>query len=426
MFHNIATCGKTGTLTPILIQEVAPNDTWQGVSGMLLRFSPLVKAIVQDLFVDVVYVYLPHRMVWADWEDFYTEGPIDSPSHSVPTVTVASADKEYRSLFWRPHSTENTAKFNALRLYAYNLAFNDLFNDSNYTPKAPDAKPDTEYGHLVSYKKDYWTTLSDNLGVDQNEFFFDTNRGSGTQASANDVLEAVARQKIELRKRQYGSRYVDNLRAMGVNINYQMLQRPEVVAIHRTMVNVTDVVNTSDTNLGHLAGHAISGSSIRMRRRTFPEHGTLMGFVTVRPTHMNQSYNDWFDTARDYSSFYDPGQVLLPPVEVTTGDVYPAGSIATRSNSLGWMCWGNWYRNAQSKVHADLAEWTLDGRVASSDAGPTTSTQLRGFSNGLHDAEFDDVTDGHFQVALSHRLTATRLLPKQGVSLHSGVGGQMG
>lgn len=426
MYHNVATIGKIGTLTPILMQEVAPNDTWQGRSGMLLRFSPLKNALVQDVFVDVVYVYVPHRMVFADWETFWTEGPVDSPSVSLPTFPVNAAADKTRCLFWREHSTESNKEFNALRLYAYNLAFNELFRHHTDAPKAPADLPDTKYGHMVSYKKEYWTSLQDNLGVDQNEYYFDTNRGSGSQASAKDVLEAVARQKIELRKAQYGTRYIDNLRAMGVNINYQMLQRPEVVAIHRTMVNITDVVNTSDTNLGHLAGHAISGSSINLRRKTFPEHGTLLGFVTVRPTHMRGNYNDWFDIARDYSSFYDPGQVLLPPVEIQRRDVYPGTTGAGATNPVGYQPWGDWYRSAQSKVHQDLTDWSINAPAASDDLGPASAENLRNFDVGTGDSVFDDITDGHYQVALSHRLRANRLIPKQGPALHSGVGGQLG
>ena len=241
MYHNVAMCGQLGTVTPILLQEVAPGDTWSGVSGMLMRFSPLKKAVIQDLYVDIAYYYVPHRLVYADWESFWAEGPINSPTYTLPSADVDTTESQFKCLFWRPHSSESNKDFNALRLYAYNLVYNEFWRDEQDTAKNPSDIPDTDYGHYACNKKDYWTNLRDNIGVDQNEFFFDANRGSGTQASARDVLEAIARQKIELRKQNYGTRYVDNLRAMGINVNYQMLQRPEVVAIHRTMVNITDV-----------------------------------------------------------------------------------------------------------------------------------------------------------------------------------------
>ena len=88
-----------------------------------------------------------------------------------------------------------------------------------------------------------------------------------------------------MKRETYGTRYIDILRSYGINVNYQMLQRPEVVAIARNTVNVTDVVQTSagTGNLGDLAGHGISGGRLVLRRKSFPEHGTLMGLAVLRP-----------------------------------------------------------------------------------------------------------------------------------------------
>ena len=129
MYHNVATVGELGTVTPILLQEVAPGDTWSGVSGALMRFSPLKKAVLQDLFVDVIYAYIPHRLCWASWEDFYTEGPIDSPTYTIPSADVDIGENGFKCLFWRPHSSESNKGFNALRLYAYNLFCNEFIRD---------------------------------------------------------------------------------------------------------------------------------------------------------------------------------------------------------------------------------------------------------------------------------------------------------
>ena len=170
------------------------------------------------------------------------------------------------------------------------------------------------YGRAVNMKKEYWTCIMDAQGKEQAEHFVDANVGSGTQASALEILRAIAQQKASMKRATYGSRYVDILKSMGININYQMLQRPEIVGISRGAINVTDVVDTGGGTLGTLAGHGISGNRFSMRRKTFPEHGTLTFCAILRPKQMQESICDWFDTPRDYTSFYDPQLVPLPPV----------------------------------------------------------------------------------------------------------------
>ena len=80
--HQVATVGQIGTLVPTMIQEVAPGDTWSGKVGLLVRLSPLKRALLTDLYVDQFCFYVPHRLVVAGWEDFISDGPMDTPNGS--------------------------------------------------------------------------------------------------------------------------------------------------------------------------------------------------------------------------------------------------------------------------------------------------------------------------------------------------------
>ena len=419
MGHEVATLGNIGQMTPFLIQEVAPGDTWSGSSQMLMRFSPPKRAMLQKFFVDQFIFYVPHRLVYADFENFIAEGPVDSPSYSMPTVAVGSSNQNYKSIFWRNNGVSNTT-YNAIRLYCINLIWNEFFRDSDtQAVRSPTDTPGV-HGILCNYKKDYWTVLNDSLGFDQDEQFFSTNVGSGTQASAQDVLDAIARQKIQLKRATYGSRYIDILRSFGINVNYQMLQRPEVVAISRSVASATDVVNTSNTNLGSLGGHLISAGNIRLRRKTFPEHGTLMGIVLVRPRQVDAAMCDWFDRGRSYDSYYDPGLVTLPHVEVQQQDIQPSCDTGVRSTSIGYQPWGDWYRKAQSKVHNDLQDgfWVYPTGVSYSAAADTEDyTRMP----AAQDSYFDDVTYQHWQAGWQHRLRALRAVPRANISTTTNV-----
>ena len=417
MSHEVATLGQVGKLLPFLREEVAPGDTWSGSINALVRLSPLKHALSQSAYVDFFVFYVPHRLVWADWEDFIAEGPVDSPTYSIPTNTVAAGSSSRHCLFQHNNGVSST-DYSAFPLYAYNLIWNEYFRDVNDAVLSSSTAPGA-YGQAVNFKKDYWTVINDSLGFDQDEQFFDTNVGSGTQASAQDVLDAIARQKIQLKRATYGSRYIDILRSYGINVNYQMLQRPEVVAIGRSSIQATDVVATDGANLGELAGHGISSKPVRIKRKTFPEHGQLFGVMVLRFPQVERTLCDWMDRARTYDSFFDPGLVTLPPVEVTQEDVQPAVDSGVRSTSVGYIPWGNWYRSALNRCHSDMQtlNWINPAGLSYSSAASAATYR----NDPIVGSIFSDTSSQHYQVWCRNRLRALRLIPKANISTTSQV-----
>lgn len=411
--HQVATLSDFGRLCPFMKIEVAPGDTVQGVIGALIRLSALKKALLQDVFVDMYVIYVPHRLVYGSFENFIAAGPETAPTYSIPSITVAAASTSYEALWMRSHPTDTT-DYNAIPLYAYNLIYNEFFRDESQAAKAP-TDSCGQYGALVSFKKDYWTTIQEQYGEAQQDHRFDTNIGTGTQASAKDVLEAIARQKVAMKRATYGTRYIDILRSYGIKVNYQMLQRPEVVAIGRTSINVTDVVQTgvdsSDSGLGELAGHGIGAGRIRIRRKMFPEHGTLMGLCVLRPVWMTSGAGDWFDRPREYEAFWDPGLVTLPPVEITKQDIMPSVASAQRTDSLGWNPWGFWYRGAPSRAHPRLFA------IGSQALGFLSQTDftygnVQQITASNYDSMFSDTTARHYQASFVNKLKFFRLIPR--------------
>ena len=408
MYHQNATQSEIGRLAPFLIQEVCPGDTWSGVIGQLMRFSPLKKPLLTDMFVDSFIFYVPHRLVYANWEDFIAEGPMDTPTYTLPNYNVTGIN--YQSIFL---NNNTAATCSALRGYAYNLIWNEFFRDDEQALRSPTGTPG-QFGAAVNWKKDYWSELQDVVGYNQEDHFFPTNIGSGNEASARDVLDAIARQKVAMKRATYGTRYIDILRSYGINVNYQMLQRPELVAIARGTVNITDVVSTSDSGteaVGDLAGHAISGSRLKLKRRTFPEHGTLMGVTVVRPTQADNKVVDWFDRVRDYTSYYDPGLVNLPPVQVTKEDVQPGVDAVNRTDFLGYQPWGDWYRKALSRTHGNFTQdYVYNTYIGSADFD---NDEMRRLDPSIFDPLFHDTNNGHWQGSFVNKLSVLRALPRK-------------
>ncbi len=74
-----------GNLVPIGLNEVLPGDTIQQATSALVRVSPLLAPLMHPVHVRIHHWFVPHRLVWEDWEDFITGGPDGQDSSTLPT-----------------------------------------------------------------------------------------------------------------------------------------------------------------------------------------------------------------------------------------------------------------------------------------------------------------------------------------------------
>lgn len=79
-----------GELVPIGLTEVLPGDTIQQATSALVRVSPLLAPVMHPVHVRIHHWFVPHRLVWEDWEDFITGGPDGQDASVFPTITAAA------------------------------------------------------------------------------------------------------------------------------------------------------------------------------------------------------------------------------------------------------------------------------------------------------------------------------------------------
>jgi len=78
-----------GELVPIGLTEVLPGDTVQQATSALIRVSPLLAPVMHPVHVRIHHWFVPHRLVWEDWEDFITGGPDGMDSSTFPTIDLS-------------------------------------------------------------------------------------------------------------------------------------------------------------------------------------------------------------------------------------------------------------------------------------------------------------------------------------------------
>lgn len=95
--YKLLSCDM-GELIPAGIFEVLPGDTIQHSSNMLLRCSPLLSPVMHPVHVRIHHWYVPHRLVWEDFEDFITGGPDGMDASTFPTITFGAGLPDVGSL----------------------------------------------------------------------------------------------------------------------------------------------------------------------------------------------------------------------------------------------------------------------------------------------------------------------------------------
>ena len=87
--HAHKTCFDVDMLVPFYVDEVLPADTFNVNATLFARLSTPLYPIMDNMFMDTFYFFVPNRLLWTNWPKFMGEqtDPGDSIDYTVPTVT---------------------------------------------------------------------------------------------------------------------------------------------------------------------------------------------------------------------------------------------------------------------------------------------------------------------------------------------------
>ena len=149
---NYKTTLNAGYLVPIFLDEVLPGDTFNlSITSFARILSPLKFPILDNLYMDYQFFYIPTRLVFADYEKFFgsskgREGNWEyDDSHLMPGLKAPEGGWEVGTLadyFGIPTGVSNI-RVNALPFRAYNLVIGDWYLPSSYGLESPEVKTDS-------------------------------------------------------------------------------------------------------------------------------------------------------------------------------------------------------------------------------------------------------------------------------------------
>lgn len=124
-----------GLLIPFFCDEVLPGDTFKLKTSVLARLSTPIVPVMDNMFLDMQFFFVPNRLLWDHWTNFNGEqrDPSDSTDYLVPTITSPVGGFAAQSIFdylGLPIGVANLS-VNSLPLRAYNLIWNEWYRDEN-------------------------------------------------------------------------------------------------------------------------------------------------------------------------------------------------------------------------------------------------------------------------------------------------------
>lgn len=161
-------------LTPCFVDEILPGDTINLNVKSFIRLAPQVRPLMDNMYLDFFFFFVPNRLVWNNWEKFNgaQDNPGDSTNFIIPRITYPNAGYDVGSIFDKFGIPTNVANvvpstyhdISALPFRAYNLIWNEWFRDQNLqnsvtVPKGDGPDNHTTYSLLKRAKKhDYFTS----------------------------------------------------------------------------------------------------------------------------------------------------------------------------------------------------------------------------------------------------------------------------
>lgn len=430
---SLKTSFNVGQIVPFFIDEVLPGDTFDIKTSKVVRMPSLITPIMDNIYLDTYYFFVPNRLVWSHWKEFNGENTesawIPKTEYEIPQLTAPDGGWSVGTIadyFGIPTGVPNLS-VSALPFRAYALIMNEWFRDQNLSdPLSIPVDDATVQGvntgtfvtdvakgglpYTAAKYHDYFTSclpspqkgpdvevpvaIAGNYAVvgngkslaltDGTDFAgpwkegdslltdlsaFGLNVGSGVRqtsglnnykalgvptrdqldgdlsksgliaiadgnaqvATINQLRLAFQVQKLYERDARGGTRYIEILKShFGVTSPDARLQRPEYLGGNRLPITINQVLQQSGTldtgtPQGTPVGQSLTTDSHGDFKKSFVEHGYIIGVMVARYDHTYQQGIERFWSRKSRFDFYWPVFANIGEQAVLNKEIYAQG-----------------------------------------------------------------------------------------------------
>ncbi len=454
--HSVKTSFNVGDIVPFFVEEVLPGDTFDITTSKVVRMPSLLTPIMDNLYLDTYYFFVPNRLCWTHWRELMGENTqsawIPTVEYQVPQITAPAGGWSIGTIadyFGIPTGIANLS-VNALPFRAYALICNEWFRDENLSDPlnipVDDATvagvntgtfvTDVAKGGLpfkAAKYHDYFTsclpgpqkgpdvkipvaaggktpvvTLDESVPVSLLPVApLEFQDGSGSEwvwpgatglrqrsdtsihglsgassssggydgplspsnlwavetdpvaATINQLRMAFQIQKLYERDARGGSRYIEILKShFGVTSPDARLQRPEYLGGNRIPIVIDEIRQTSATSeagtpQGTPTGQSRTTDVHHDVKKSFVEHGFIIGVMVARYDHTYQQGLDRFWSRKDRFDYYWPVFANIGEQAVLNKEIYAQGT-SEDDEVFGYQeAWAD-YRYKPSRVTGEM------------------------------------------------------------------------
>lgn len=159
--YKLLSC-DSGELVPVGMIEVLPGDTIQMATSLLFRAAPMLAPVMHPVHVRIHHWFVPHRLVWSNFEDFITGGPDGNNASAFPVRDInpsVGTLSDYLGI-----TPGATSRVSALPYRGYSLIWNEWYRDQDLqtplvvsTADGLDSTTNTTMQNCA-WEKDYFTS----------------------------------------------------------------------------------------------------------------------------------------------------------------------------------------------------------------------------------------------------------------------------
>ncbi|UPW40986.1 major capsid protein [Sigmofec virus UA08Rod_5894] len=434
--HSVKTSFNVGDLIPFYVDEVLPGDSFHVETSKVVRMQSLLTPIMDNIYLDTYFFFVPNRLVWEHWREFNGENTksawLPTTEYEVPQITSPATGgwsigtiADYMGV---PTGVPGLS-VNAMPFRAYSLICNEWFRDENLTDplvtpiddstvagvntgnyitdcakgglpfkaakyhdyftsclpspqKGPDvtipvgsqgpfpvvpmsanvppvaSRSANQFARFVSYgtasgNNDQFTAENAGLyfvgegsstnrpvnllnGFAEYQSVYPANLwaqtdGTVQMATINQLRMAFQIQKLYEKDARGGTRYIEILKAhFGVTSPDARLQRPEYLGGNRIPINVNQVLQQSQTTdtspQGTPVGQSLTSDHHSDFRKSFVEHGFVIGLMVARYDHTYQQGLERFWSRRDRFDYYWPVFANIGEQAVKNKEIFAQGT----------------------------------------------------------------------------------------------------
>lgn len=226
---------------------------------------------------------------------------------------------------------------------------------SNTGPK------DSTYGAALGTSNTGNSTLGAAIGLtdeaSKSGLVADFQNITNTGVNINTLRQAYAIQKMMEIDARSGSRYIEVIRGhFGITSPDARQQRPEYLGGKRVPINMTEIVQQSETGatpLGDTGGKSLTIDSSDMFTYSSTEHGIILGLAVIRTEHTYQQGIDKILNRETKYDFYWPELSNIGEQPIYESEIFAQGTADDKNVFAYQEAWAE-YRYANNRVTGEL------------------------------------------------------------------------